>query len=207
MSAPSRDNKRHTWTEYQTWSDDQRWEIIGGTAYMMSPAPTWRHQGIIGELLRQMQPFFHGKKCQIGLSPLDVRLSEEDVVQPDLLVICDPNQIKRTHVEGAPTLVIEILSPSSASRDRLLKLNLYARAGVKEYWIVTPYPSLVEVFVLEGGRYVVHHVFGNEDTLTSPTFLELKISLAEVFNFPLEPGEEPPIVAEPPAPQYRAAQS
>ncbi len=204
MSAPSKEKKRHTWAEYQTWGDDQRWEIIGGTAYMMSPGPSWRHQGIIGELHSQMKVYFKDKKCQLGLSPLDVRLSDEDVVQPDLLVVCDPNQIKRTHIDGAPTLVVEILSPNSASRDRLLKLNLYARAGVKEYWVVTPYPSLVEVLVLEGGRYVVQHVFGNEDMLTSPSFPELKINLAEVFNFPLEPGEEPPIVAEPPAPHYRA---
>lgn len=204
MSEPSQQNQHHTWAEYQTWNDGQRRELIAGTVHLMSPAPTWRHQGILSELHSQMKPCFKGTNCQLGLSPLDVWLSDEDVVQPDLLVVCDPNQIKRTHIEGAPALLVEILSPQSASRDRLLKLNLYARAGVKEYWIVTPYPALVEVLVLENGRYVVHHVFGPDDTLTSPGFPQLQINLASVFNFPLEPGEEPPVVAEAPAPGYRA---
>ena len=84
----------------------------------------------------------------------------------------------------------------------MLKLNLYARAGVKEYWIVTPYPSLIEVLLLEGGRYVVHKVFSKDDILTSPTFPNLQVELTDVFDFPLEPGEEPPVVKEPPAPRY-----
>ncbi len=86
---------------------------------------------------------------------------------------------------------------------RLLKLNLYARAGVKEYWIVTPWPSLVEVLLLEGARYVVHSVFAKDQTLASPTFPDLQVTLPDVFDFPLEPGEEPPVVKEPPAPPYR----
>ncbi|MBM3861764.1 MAG: Uma2 family endonuclease [Verrucomicrobia bacterium] len=207
MSETAKQGRRHTWADYQTWNDDQRWEIIGGEAHLMSPAPTWRHQGIIGELHAQMQPYFKGKKCKLGLSPLDVVLSDDDVVQPDLLVVCEPNKVKRTHVEGAPTLAVEVLSPRSGSLDRLLKLNLYARAGVKEYWLVTPWPSLVEVLLLKGGRYVVHGVFGKHDTLLSPTFPDLKIQLSSVFDFPLEPGEEPPVVKEPPAPGYRAVKS
>jgi len=204
MSQPSvKPHCHYTWTDYQTWDDDQRWEIIGGDAYLMS-SPTSRHQRVVGELHRQMANLLHGKRCQLFISPMDVMLAEEDVVQPDLLVVCEPQQIKRTHIAGAPTLVVEILSASSTSRDRLLKLDLYARTGVKEYWIVTPWPSLVEVLVLEGNRYVVHKVFGKDQTLVSATFPELKIDLTGVFDFPLEPGEEPPVVREPPAPAYRA---
>jgi Uma2 family endonuclease len=195
---------RFTWADYQSWSDDQRWEIISGEAYLMSPSPTSRHQKMVTELTRQMAAQFKGKRCQVFVSPMDVVLSEEDVVQPDLLVVCDPNRIKRTHIEGAPALVVEVLSPTSGLRDRLLKLTLYARSGVKEYWIVTPWPSLVEVLRLEGGRYVVHEVFGKEQTLVSPTFPELRVTLADVFDFPLEPGEEPPVVREPPGKAYRA---
>lgn len=135
---------------------------------------------------------------------MDVHLSDEDVVQPDLLVVCNPEQIKPTRIDGAPALVVEIVSPSTTTRDRLLKLNLYARTGVKEYWIVTPWPSLVEVLVLEGVRYFVHKVFGKDQTLVSATFPELKIDLTGVFDFPLEPGEEPPVVREPPPPAYQA---
>jgi Uma2 family endonuclease len=204
MSESVKQGRRYTWADYQTWNDDQRWEIIGGEAYLMSPSPTSRHQRILSDLHGQMYPHFKGKPCQLLVSPMDVVLSDEDVLQPDLLVVCNPQQTKRTHIEGAPTLVVEITSPSSTTRDRLLKLNLYARAGVKEYWIVTPWPSLVEVLLLEGGRYVMHSVFGKDDTLTSPSFPGLQVQLADVFDFPLEPGEEPPVVKEPPAPGYRA---
>ena len=197
--------RRWTWAEYQTWNDDQRWEIIGGETYAMSPSPLSRHQWIVSKLAGQLHPYFTGKACHLFLSPMDVVLSEEDVVQPDLLVVCDSNQIKRTHIQGPPTLVVEVLSDSSTVRDRRLKLDLYARSGVKEYWIVTPWPSLVEVLVLEAGVYVVRRVFDKEQTLTSPTFPELQVKLANVFSFPLEPGEEPPVVKEPPGSAYRTS--
>jgi Uma2 family endonuclease len=206
MSGTARKREgRFTWANYRHWDDHQRWELISGEAFLMSPNPTWRHQTMLTEMSRQMANHFKGKPCQVRVAPLDVVLSEEDVVQPDLLVVCEPEKIKRTHIEGAPTLVVEILSPQTAARDRREKLSLYARSGVKEYWIVTPWPSLVEVLLLEGGRYVVHKVFGKEDALVSPTFPDLKLTLADVFDFPLEPGEEPPIVAEPPGAAYRAA--
>lgn len=225
MSEPTpQQRRRYTWSDYQTWPDDERWEIIDGEAYFlgkfprtakeleeaeraaysMSPSPTSRHQIISGELHRQMANLFKSKPCRVFHAAMDLRLSDKDVVQPDLMVVCDQNQIKRTHIEGAPTLVVEILSSTSTSRDRLLKLDLYASAGVKEYWIVTPWPSLVEVLVLEGTRYVVHKVYGKDQTLTSPTFPDLKIELKDVFDFPFEPGEEPPAVKEPPAPKYSA---
>ena len=137
---------------------------------------------------------------------MDVRLSDEDVVQPDVYVVCDPKRLKRTHTEGAPDLVVEVISESSAYQDRHLKLELYARAGVKEYWIVTPWPSMVDVLLLEGRHYVVHKVFSKNQTLVSATFPDLQITLKDVFDFPLEPHEEPPIVKEPPG-AYRTAVS
>ena len=200
--SAARQHRRYTWDDYRAWDDDQRWEIIGGEAYLMSPSPTPRHQGIIGELLLQMANHFKGKPCQVFVAPLDVVLSEEDVVQPDLMVVRKPDRIKRTHIEGAPSLVVEVVSEHSARTDRMLKLQLYARAGVKEYWIVTPWPSLVEVFLLRSGRYQVQEVCGKDQVLSSPSFPDLKIALKDVFNFPLEPGEEPPVVREPPAPAY-----
>ena len=203
--STARQRRRYTWADYRTWYDEQRWEIIGGEAYLMSPSPTYRHQRVVGNFARDLGIHFKGQTCQAITAPMDVVLSEEDVVQPDLLVVCDPRQIKRTHIEGAPTLAVEILSGDSAARDRLLKLALYARSGVKEYWIVTPWPSLVEVLLLEGTRYVVHEVLGKGQTLVSPTFPDLRIDLQDVFDFPLEPGEEPPLAKEPPAPPYHAA--
>jgi Uma2 family endonuclease len=111
------------------------------------------------------------------------------VVQPDVLVVCDPRKIKDTHIEGAPDLVVEIASPSTTVYDRTLKLELYARYGVKEYWLVTPYPHLLEVLLLDGDGYRIRKVYRKQDTLTSPTLPGLELPLAAIFDFPIPDGE------------------
>jgi len=179
-----------TWDDYCTWPDEERWEIIGGEAFAMSPAPTLRHQSILIELGAQLLPLFKGKNCTVFVAPTDVKLSEKDVVQPDLLIVCDEKQMKRTHIEGAPTLIIEILSPSTTLHDRSRKMDLYAASGVKEVWLVTPHPAMVEIFTLKDKSYLLRHVFSRDDFLKSPTFKELKLDLSPVFDFPLEPDEK-----------------
>jgi Uma2 family endonuclease len=104
--------------------------------------------------------------------------------------------MKRTHVEGAPALAIEILSESTALYDRTRKLRLYERSGVGEIWLVTPYPWLVEVLRLDGESYRLAGTYTKTDRLTSPTFPDLVVDLARVFDFPLEPGEEIQMVRE-----------
>ena len=192
--------ERHTWADYQKWPDEERWEIIDGEAYTMSPAPTTRHQAILGALAREFLNYFHNKKCTPFLSPIDIKLSEEDIVQPDIVVVCDKTQIKETHIEGAPSLAVEIISPSSAMQDRMRKMQLYAEAGVREYWIVTPYPLMVEIFLLDGKNYRIHKAFDRNDILASGIFRNLRINLKEVFKFPLSPEEKKIYeVKEPPA--------
>jgi Uma2 family endonuclease len=176
---------RYTWDDYRTWPDDERYELIGGAALAMSPSPLTEHQDISSELHSRMHPFFKGRKCKLFAAPMDVRLSDEDIVQPDLLVVCDPSQIRR-HVEGPPDLVVEIMSPGSARIDRVVKTELYARFGVKEYWIVTPFPCMVEIFWLQGERYVFWKGFTETDVLASPGFPDLQIELAGVFEFALQ---------------------
>ncbi len=202
--AATKVEPRYTWDDYRRWPDDERWEIVEGVPYGMSPSPSARHQMTLSELARQMANHFHGHKCRLIPAPMDVRLSEEDVVQPDIPVVCDPKQIKPTHIEGAPALVVEILSPETEEHDRIRKSRLYARAGAKEYWIVTPHPSSVEVLVLDGPTYRLHGVYGKQERTASATFPELKIRLADVFDFPLEPHERPPAIKEPPGRAYRA---
>jgi Uma2 family endonuclease len=127
-------------------------------------------------------------------------LSDEDIVQPDIVLVCDDRQIKETHIEGAPALAVEIVSPSSAVHDRMRKMRLYAEAGIREYWIVTPFPSMVEIFLLDGRNYRMHKAYDRSKTLESATFKKLKISLSEVFEFPLSPEEKKIYeVKEPPA--------
>jgi len=195
-----RKEELYTWADYQKWPDGERWEIVDGKAYMMSPAPTTRHQAILGALAREFLNYFHNRRCKPFLSPVDVKLSDEDIVQPDIVVVCDDRQIKETHIEGAPALAVEIVSPSSAVHDRMRKMRLYAEAGVREYWIVTPFPSMVEIFLLDGRNYRMHKAYDRSKTLESATFKKLKISLSEVFEFPLSPEEKKIYeVKEPPA--------
>jgi Uma2 family endonuclease len=162
----------------------------------MSPAPTTRHQRIQLELMMQVGAFFRGKKCQVFPAPTDVKLSEFDVVQPDIAVVCDKGQITPTHIEGAPTLIVEILSPSTAAYDRIRKLPLYAASGVKEVWLITPYPWLAEVFVLDGGSYRLDRAYGKDGIVQSRVFRSLRIRLAAVFNYPIDPGERVVMVKE-----------
>ncbi len=117
-------------------------------------------------------------------------------MQPDIVVVCDQDRIKPTHIEGAPTLVVEILSPSTELHDRMRKLPLYAKSGIGEVWLVTPYPWLVEIFQLDGARYLFHGAYSKNDKLRSPTFPKLKVNLSKVFDLPLEPGEEVMMVKE-----------
>jgi Uma2 family endonuclease len=189
----------YTWKDYRSWGEDERWEIIDGEAHAMSPAPSVRHQCVQTELTRQVANRLLKAPCRAMAAPIDVKLSETTIVHPDLVVVCRREQIRSTHIEGAPALVIEILSPSTAHRDRGIKTDAYARAGVAEVWLVTPWPPCVEVFVLDGASYRRYGAFVQTQPLTSPTLPDLTVDLAPVFNFPVDPGEEFPPLREPPA--------
>ncbi len=188
--------KRSTWSDYLTWAEGERWEIVDGEVFDMSPTPLSRHQWVADRLHSRLVDFFEGKRCRLWFAPMAVKLSEEDVVEPDLFAVCNPRQIKRTHIEGPPALVIEILSESSYRHDRVTKRRLYERHGVKEYWIIQPHPALIEVNVLRNGKYELHGGYEKHETLRSPTFRGLRLPLKGVFDFPLEPGEEVQMVRE-----------
>jgi len=150
----------YTYADYVSWDDDERYELIDGVPYMMA-APSLTHQRISRELMALIHDFLKGKPCEIFAAPCDVRLfPEEDdsdttVVQPDIVVICDPSKLSDGKAcRGAPDLVIEILSESSVIMDRKVKAEKYLEAGVKEYWIVNSEIIEVLVNVLSGARYV-----------------------------------------------------
>ena len=188
--------KGFVWNDYRQWPNDERWELIGGEAFAMTPASNTRHQRVVAKLHVELARFFQRKKCELFLSPVDVKLSEQDVVEPDLVVVCNPNQVKTSHIEGAPTLVVEVLSTSTALYDRQRKMDLYARSGVKEVWLVTPCPASVETYLLIESGYRLAAVYGKVDTLKSATFPRLRVALGKVFDFPLEPGESVSMVGE-----------
>ena len=188
---------RVTWSDYRSWDDENRWEIIDGQPYAMT-SPRVSHQEVCGELFALLHAHFKGRSCRPFISPIDVRITEYDAVQPDLLVVCDESQITPTHIEGPPTLVVEVLSPSTQRHDRVRKLRLYAAAGVGEYWLIQPYPALAEVLSLENGSYLISGAYTEKDTLTSPSFPELALSLQEIF--PPSDGETIDEVRETPPP-------
>ena len=123
----------YTYEDYLLWSDEERWELIDGVPYNMTPAPSRVHQGISMELSRQIANHLAGKMCKIYAAPFDVRLPKSDeeeeqietVVQPDLVVVCDGNKLDERGCKGAPDLIIEILSPYTAGKDMKIKRNLY----------------------------------------------------------------------------------
>ena len=148
MVAVRKLKDKYSYSDYEKWDDSENWEIIGGDAYNMAPSPNTEHQKIGGKILGKLFQYLEDKECELFYE-LDVVLSEEDVVKPDIIVVCDKNKIKRRNIEGAPDLVVEILSPSTAKNDRTLKYELYKKSGVREYWIVDPYNLEIDVHSFE----------------------------------------------------------
>jgi len=186
-------SKRISYEEYLTLvnSSDQRYELIDGEIYLLA-SPSFRHQIVVNEIAGSFYNFFKGKPCRSLTAPLDVRLFgfatkfEEDpnVVQPDLIVICDLDKVNADHkYEGVPSLVVEVLSPSTKGKDMAIKLNLYMKSGVSEFWIVD----------LEGKRIIQYSfseerdirsltVLKEENTVRSTIFEGLELHLKDIFN-------------------------
>lgn len=171
-----------TYQDYAKWPEDERWEIIAGEAYAMTPAPSIRHQRISRHLISLFDRFFQGRECEPFEAPTDVVFDQQNVVQPDLLVVCDQNKITEKNIQGAPDLVVEIISPATALKDRREKKALYERFGVREYLIVYPAEELVGRFVMSDGSYGVEEVFGWDEVLLLAIFPELRLNLWEVFD-------------------------
>ncbi|MDD4802804.1 MAG: Uma2 family endonuclease [Syntrophomonas sp.] len=192
MNTPlGKQKEKYTYADYLKWSDDERWEILGGEPYMMSPAPSSEHQRILMEMGRQLATYLQGKRCSVFPAPFDVRLPQgeeneeeiENVVQPDLVVICDPSKIDKRGCKGAPDLIIEILSYSTAKKDLNEKFNLYEQTGVKEYWVVFPGEEAVEVYQLNDKmRYEKTGTYEKNDLIRLGILPELEIDLSLVFQ-------------------------
>ncbi len=158
---PPNPKARYTYKDYKTWPEDERWELIYGVPYSMSPAPRRMHQTLTVQLAALLDTFFAGKPCRPHIAPVDVFLDAEDgileeaelVVQPDLLVVCDPSKLMEEGIRGAPDFIIEILSPTSALRDQTEKREIYEKYGVREYWVVNPKTLEVFMYTLKGGEY------------------------------------------------------
>jgi Uma2 family endonuclease len=186
-----RDDRRYSYGDYVAWPDDERWELIDGVAFDMSAAPARRHQDILGALYVQVRAAVRGTSCRTYLAPFDVRLpdaAEEDaqvrtVVEPDLVVVCDPTKLDKAGCRGAPDLLVEILSPSTAYKDQTTKLELYERHGVREYWVINPERATVTAYRLgTDGKYRRPETVLRNEELGSEAVGGLIVRLAEVFE-------------------------
>ena len=148
-------DERYSYEDYKMWEDSENWEIIGGKAYNMAPSPTRKHQKIGSKIHGKFFSFLEEKSCEVFYE-LDVVLSDEDIVKPDILIVCDKNKLTEKNVQGAPDMVVEILSPSTARKDRGEKFELYKKHGVKEYWIVDPYNLTIELYDFKNDKKYVY---------------------------------------------------
>jgi Uma2 family endonuclease len=177
-----------TYRDYKTWElkPGERFELIDGIAYAMS-APNTAHQLLVIALGAEIHTFLKGKPCKVIASPFDVRLfyeedeSDDTVVQPDLVVICDPEKLGVEGCRGAPDVAIEILSPSNTAIEMERKLILYQDAEVKEYWVVDPKNKNIRVYSLKDGEYSMRR-YHAQDTSPSGALPGLEISLPVVFE-------------------------
>jgi Uma2 family endonuclease len=167
--------------------DGKRHEIIEGEHHV-TPSPASKHQFIVANLLTIVGPFVREHELgRLAGAPLDVVLTDTDVVQPDLLLVAQAHldRITEENLQGSPDLAVEILSESTRRRDEVTKRHLYERHGVPEYWIVDPVVETLKVFRPgEDGRYqrAAELSLETADVLTSPLFPGLEIPLAELFE-------------------------
>lgn len=174
-----------TYHEYALLPQDRnRYEVLDGELYM-TPSPSYLHQHIVTCLASILLQ--HASAHDLGVvltAPMDVLLSETNIVQPDILFIRAGRVPARDakNITVAPDLIIEVLSPSSVEQDRLDKKAVYARHGVSHYWIIDPEPRTLEMYTLSGAQYQLHAEFRGDATATSPLFPELSIPLARLWT-------------------------
>ncbi|MEA2103877.1 MAG: Uma2 family endonuclease [Candidatus Cloacimonadota bacterium] len=173
--------------EYMSWDDDKRYELIAGSLYGLAPAPRTKHQKISVSISSRIFMQLIGKDCKIFEAPTDVVLSEDTVVQPDIMIICDKSKIAEKFIDGAPEVIFEILSPSTSFKDKQIKLHLYEKYGVKEYFIVSPDQEIVELYRLKKDKFQFPIVY-NWDQKIKINTIDVELKLWEIFekNFPEE---------------------
>lgn len=192
-SLKYKSTKRISYEEYQALVDssDQRYELIDGEVYLLA-SPSFNHQVVVNNIAGHFYSYFREKPCRSLTAPLDVRLFgfatkfEEDpnIVQPDIIVVCDTDKVnKNGRYEGTPALVIEVLSPSTKGKDMVIKLNLYMKSGVLEYWIVNSENKIIHQYSFSQERDIESVVILKEgDTIKSTAFKDLAIAVKDVFS-------------------------
>jgi len=173
-----------TYNDYAMLPDEQRYELIDGEL-LMTPSPTTPHQRVLRELYDRLSNYINKNDLgEVFFAPLDVLLSDYDVVQPDLLFISKSRKsiIQEKNIQGPPDLVVEIVSPTHRDRDQFVKKDLYARYGVQEYWLVDLQKRWIEVLKLAENKYELVGIFSEADTLSTPLLSELNLKVSGLFR-------------------------
>lgn len=183
--------KKYTYKDYVEWSQDERWEIIEGIPFNMSPAPSTKHQEICMALSGEFYVYLKGKPCKVFPAPFDVRLPEKgesvdeasNVFQPDLVVICDPEHLDEKGCKRGADLVVEVLSPYTAKKDVIRKFQTYERFAIREYWVIRPDEETVMVYKLEEDKkYGRPEIYGSRDKISVGIFNDFTIDLDDIFR-------------------------
>lgn len=189
MSIQRSDDKHFTFQDFLSWDEGSRYEIFDGVPVLLA-SPTTKHQGVVSFLTMEFGMHFKGKECRVFPSSFTVRFSDvedynnaDNVFEPDLTIVCNRNQLDQFGCKDAPSLVVEILSPSTSRNDRIKKYNVYQKFGVPEYWIVDPLNETVEIYVLDGGTYRRGNVYGREDVIKSHQFGYLEVVGEDMFSY------------------------
>jgi Uma2 family endonuclease len=186
-TMPVQNEVKFTYKDYLIWDigHDKRYELIGGEFFMV-PAPNMWHQSLSREIeFRIVRLLEETGSERVFNAPCDVVLSNENVVQPDIIFVSKDNLhiITKDNIKGSPDLLIEIVSKNSAKRDRIVKKRLYAKYGVKEYWLVDVDTEKIEVLVLTEGIYKTHGLFKSQDILSSIVLKELHFKIEDIYKF------------------------
>ncbi len=155
-------------------------ELINGKVFMMSPRPRLEHNTVLGNIFSEFRSYLKGKICRAYCDGVDVFIDDKNRFVPDVMIVCNPNIRKKDGIHGAPDLVVEVLSPSTAHNDRFRKKEVYAKAGVKEYWIVDSLNCIIEVYLLNQNHDLVL------DKLYTTDDIEIKVSVCENLIVKLE---------------------
>jgi len=162
--------------------DRNRWEILEGDLHV-TPAPSPLHQRVSKRLQRQLEGYFETRGLgEVFNAPIDLILTPHDVVQPDLVVVTDPNRLSTRGIEGTAALVVEVLSPSTLDHDRTTKARRYAALGIPHYWLVDPAGSCIECYRAEAGGYRLVVEGHGESSLAHPDWPGLTLALADLWR-------------------------
>jgi Uma2 family endonuclease len=185
-------NGLYTYADYLTWKFKERVELFKGRLMKMSPAPSFSHQDISGEIAFELKSYLRKKPCKVISAPFDVRLKNSKkpvadseyntVVQPDITVICDLEKIDDRGCKGSPNLVVEILSPGNSNKEMGIKFDLYEENKIPEYWIVEPANQTILVYYLKGNKYINERPLPIDAKIQSKIFPELNFELKDIFE-------------------------